>query len=246
LNKFLIALQFLTIFPVKISSQIEEKDFGRSLIYFPVIGALIGIVLASSSFLFGILPNMVAGALILILSVVITGGIHLDGFSDTCDGFYGNHPKEKILGIMRDSRVGTMGVTGVASLLLLKFSLIVSMPRHNLWIALVIMAVFARWSQVMACYMSGYARNEGKAKYFIEYAGRKEIVIGTIVTLGVFLLLMRIEGAVLFFISILPVFLFIEYIKRKIGGMTGDTIGAISEASEVLILFLYLLQHLKV
>ena len=57
---------------------------------------------------------------------------------------------------------------------------------------------------------------------------------------------MRIEGAVLFFISILPVFLFIEYIKRKIGGMTGDTIGAISEASEVLILFLYLLQHLKV
>ena len=98
----------------------------------------------------------------------------------------------------------------------------------------------------MACYMSGYARNEGKAKYFIEYAGRKEIVIGTIVTLGVFLLLMRIEGAVLFFISILPVFLFIEYIKRKIGGMTGDTIGAISEASEVLILFLYLLQHLKV
>lgn len=241
MKRFLIALQFLTIIPVRISSGIEEKDFGKALIYFPVVGALIGVVLAAAAFLFTPLPNLVAGALILILSVVITGGIHLDGFSDTCDGFYGYHSKEKILEIMRDSRIGTMAVIGVVSLLLLKFSIIATLARHNLWKALIMMAVFSRWSQVMACYMSEYVRMEGKAKYFIEHAGYRELLIGALVTLGVFLLLLHIKGAILFFIAIPAVILLINYIKIKIGGMTGDTIGAVSEVSEVLILFLSLL-----
>lgn len=236
--RFLIALQFLTILPIKIKKGIKKEDFGKSLIYFPMVGLLIGILLTITAFVFGFLPPQVTAVIILVISIIITGGIHLDGFADTCDGFYGSKPKEKILEIMHDSQIGVMGVTGIVSLLLLKFTLIVNIPQDILWKSLIMMAVFARWSQVLACYMSKYARKEGKGKYFIKYAGKRELFVGILLTLGLSLLLMQIKGIIIFCISMFPIFLLINYIKRKIGGMTGDTIGAVSEIAEVLILLL--------
>ena len=241
MKQLLIALQFLTILPVKIRSEIKKRDFGRSLLYFPIVGMLIGILLSITAFLFGFLPNLVTGALILVVSIFITGGIHLDGFADTCDGFYGSKPKEKILEIMRDSRTGVMGVIGVVSLLLLKFTLIVSIPKDILWKSLIMMAVLGRWSQVLACYTSNYVRKEGKAKYFIEYAGEREFLAGTLFTIVLFLVLVKLKGAILFTLSLLPIVLFMSYIKRKIDGMTGDTIGAISEVAEVAVLLFALI-----
>ena len=243
MKRFLIALQFLTIFPIKIKSEIKEKDFGASLLYFPLIGLLIGLLLSLSAILLSFLPFLSAllkGALILSISIIITGGIHLDGFADTCDGFYGNRPKEKILEIMRDSHIGSMGAIGVFCLLLLKFSLIVSLPEGFLWKALIMMSVFSRWSQVMACFSACYARQEGKAKYFIEYVGKKELYLGALFTLVSFCLLSGLRGVILFFSSLLPAFLFLQYIKKRIDGMTGDTIGALSEIAEVTVLLLAL------
>ena len=241
MRSFLIALQFLTIFPVKIKSEIKNEEFGLSLLYFPFVGLAIGFGLSSSAILFSFLPILVKGALILIVSVIITGGIHLDGFADTCDGFYGNKPKEKILEIMRDSRIGAMGAMGLILLLLLKFSLIVNLQGIILWKALVEMAVFSRWSQVLACGIAHSARQEGKAEYFIEYSSQKIIIIGGVFTIALFLLMAGLKGVFLFILPFLCVLLFIQYIKRRIGGMTGDTIGAISEIAEVSVLFSNLL-----
>jgi adenosylcobinamide-GDP ribazoletransferase len=237
MKKLLIALQFLTIFPVRVKSEIENKDFGASLLYFPLIGLLIGLLLALSNFLFS-LPQPLKATLILLVSIVITGGIHLDGFADTCDGFYGNKPKEKILEIMRDSHIGVMGVIGITFLLLLKLSLIIALPDAILWKALIAMAVFARWSQALACSTSSYVRQEGKAKHFMEHARRRDVFIGGVFTLAAFLLLIQLKGLILFFLSLLLVSLFLSYMKKKIGGMTGDTIGAVNELSEVAILLL--------
>ncbi len=237
MKRFLVALQFLTILPVKISQSLNKEDFGKSLLYFPVIGLGIGLVLLLTLFLFGFLPNLIISVLVLIISIIITGGIHLDGFADTCDGFYGSKSKEKTLKIMRDSRIGVIGVIGVVSLLLLKFTLIVSIPRDILWKSLIMMAVFARWSQVLACYTSNYARKEGKAKYFIEYVSLNELLIGGFFTIILFLLLMKLNGFILFVLSLLPIFVFINYVKKRIGGMTGDTIGATNEIAEIAILF---------
>ncbi len=237
MKRFLIALQFLTVLPIKIKSEIAKEDFGRSLLYFPVVGMLIGLVLSGTALLSCFWPISVVGMLILIISIVITGGIHLDGFADTCDGFYCPRPKEKILEIMRDSRVGTMGVVGVVCLLLLKFTLIVSIPQNVLWKLLIMMTVFARWSQILACCTSDYAREGGKAKFFVEYAGKTELLVGSIFTMILFLLLMKLEGVILLVLSFLSILLFINYVKKKLGGMTGDTIGAISEIAEVAVLF---------
>lgn len=239
MKQFLIALQFLTILPVRIQV-VEEKDFGKSLIYFPLVGAIIGVLLISALFIFGSFLPLVTAALILATSIIITGGVHLDGFADTCDGFFGFKSKEETLRIMRDSRVGTMGVIGVVCLLLLKFAILTGIPKETLWKSLIMMAVFARWTQGLACLISNYARSEGKAKYFIEYAEPKGIIIGGLFTLALFLMLMKLKGLILFIALLALVFLFISYIKRKIGGMTGDTIGATNEIAEILILLSFL------
>jgi len=241
MRSFLIALQFLTIFPVKIKSEIKNEEFGLSLFYFPLVGLAIGLVLSSSVILFSFLPVLVKGVLILIVSVIITGGIHLDGFADTCDGFYGDKPKEKILEIMRDSRIGAMGAMGLILLLLFKFSLIVNLQGVILWKALIEMAVFSRWSQVLACGITPCARQEGKANYFIEYLSKRILILGGVFTVVLFLLMAGLKGVFLFILPFLCVLLFMQYVKRRIGGMTGDTIGAISEIAEVSVLFSNLL-----
>lgn len=240
MKQLFIALQFLTILPVKIKSEIKERDFGASLIYFPLVGAFIGLLLVSVIIIFGFLPYLVRVALVLITYIIITGAIHLDGFADTCDGFYAGRSKEEVLAIMRDSHIGTMGVIGLVCLLLFKFTLLISIPEETLWKFLVTMVAFGRWSQVFACYASKYARQEGKARYFIEYAGAKEILLATLFTLGLFFMLLEIKGLVSFFIPALTVFLFVNFAKRKAGGMTGDTIGATSELAEVSYVFINL------
>lgn len=241
MRRFLIALQFLTIIPVKIKSEIEGKDFGASLLYFPIVGLIIGLLLSLGTVSLFFLPTLVRAAAILIISIFITGGIHLDGFVDTCDGFYGNKPVEKVLEIMRESRIGAMGAIGIVSLLLLKFSMMASLQEAYLWKTLIVMSVFSRWSQCFACNTARYARQAGKAKYFVEHSRKRDLFIGGIFTLALSLLLMRSKGFILFFLSIIPVYLFIRCIKSKVGGMTGDTIGAVNEIAEVCVLLLGLI-----
>lgn len=251
MKTFLLALQFLTIIPVKISakgefvsgekSEMEGKDFGASLLYFPIVGLIIGLLLSLGALSLFFLPTLVRAAAILIISIFITGGIHLDGFADTCDGFYGNKPVEKVLEIMRESRIGAMGAIGIVSLLLLKFSVMASLQEAYLWKILIVMSVFSRWSQCFACNTARYARQAGKAKYFVEHSRKRDLLIGGIFTLALSLLLMRSKGFILFFLSIIPVSLFIRRIKSKIAGMTGDTIGAVNEIAEVCVLLLGLI-----
>ncbi len=241
MKRFLAALQFLTVIPIKIKSELRPEDFGKALIFFPLTGLLIGAVLALISVRLAFLPAPVNAAVIIIISILLTGGIHLDGFADACDAFYGSNPKEKILEIMRDSRIGTMGAAGIVSILLLKFSLITTMPPDTLWKVLMLSGVFSRWIQSAACFSSPYARQDGKGRHFIDYASGKEIIPGLIFTMGLFLLLLNTRGPVLFFASIIPAFFLFIYIKKRIGGMTGDTIGALSEISEVSVLLFALM-----
>jgi adenosylcobinamide-GDP ribazoletransferase len=235
-KRFLLALQFLTILPVKIKSVIEEKDFGASLASFPVVGLLIGLLLTFAAASITFLPALVKSAMILALYIFITGAIHLDGFADTCDGLYGNRSIEKMLEIMRDSRIGAMGVIGIVLLLLLQFSAMASFPAEALWKILIVMCVFSRWSQVIACRSARYVRKEGKAKSFVEYSRSRDLVVGGIFTMAISVLLMSWKGAAICLISLVPVSGVIYYIKTKIGGMTGDTIGAVNEVAEVCVL----------
>ena len=241
MRSFLIALQFLTIFPVKIKGEIKEKEFGKSLIFFPLIGTIIGIILFLTLFLVDFLPDLVRSTFILGVSILITGGIHLDGFADTFDGFYGFKTKEERLNILRDSKIGVIGAISLFFLLLFKFVMIVSIKKAVLWKTLIIMPTYGRWNLVLACYFSQYPREQGKAKYFIENSKLSYVISGKIFTLFLFLFLFQLNGIILFVLPLPFLFLFIYWSKKKIGGMTGDTLGAMNEISECLILLFSLL-----
>ncbi len=240
MKRLLIAFQFLTVFPFNTPKGVEAQDYGRSLVCFPVVGLVIGSMLSALTLFRGFLPAPVLAATVLIASALITGALHLDGFADTCDGFYGMRPKEEILRIMRDSRAGAVGIIGVALLLLLKFSLISSMPKNILWRALIMMCCLSRWLQAGVCLLP-YARNEGKAELFIKYACKKDIIIGGVFTIIASCVLFGLKGVTIFFSSLIPALLFIRCAKNKIGGMTGDTIGAVNEITEVSALFFILI-----
>jgi len=234
---FLIALQFLTILPVKIKTKVTERDLGRSLGYFPIVGGIIGLFLALVSLIFGLLSREISIVMVLIASAVLTGALHLDGFGDVCDGFFGGKSKEKVLSIMSDSWMGAFGVIGLVSFFLLKFVLLINVPQKILPGALIVMVIFARWVQVLACYKFDYVRDQGKAKGFMSPADKKGLVTATCFLLIAGLGLIGAKIIVLLVFSSVPVIFFMYYVKKRIGGMTGDTIGAASEIAEVMFLF---------
>ncbi len=237
MKKFFLAWQFLTIFPVKIKD-IKEPELGQSLTYFPLVGAIIGLISVFSLFVFSaVFPHQVANVLVLIVLICITGGIHLDGFVDTCDGFCaGTNDQEKILEIMRDSHLGAMGAMGLIGILLLKFTLLEGFPLPTLWKYLLAMCILGRWAQVLACFVSNYARETGKAESVIKYAGKRELFISSLLSLTLLIFLVGFQAIILFSILVPTLLYLIKYFRKRIGGMTGDTIGAINEVTEIAVL----------
>lgn len=235
MKQFLIALQFLTILPVKVK-QIEDKDYGKALFYFPFVGIIIGVLLSLFLLFSNALPKALISSFILLSSIILTGAIHLDGLADTLDGFYGGRTKEDILNIMRDKRIGAIGAIGLFSVLIFKYSLIVSIPYNLLWRFLIISLVFSRWMQSIACSFFNYAREEGKAKNFITFSNKKDCYLSGVFVLLIFVLLVKFKGILIFLLSLFLSLIFMYYINKKINGMSGDTIGAINEIAEISVL----------
>lgn len=214
---------------------------GHSTIWFPVVGLIIGTILALLNWVFSLfLPATVTSGLTIVLLVVITGAMHLDGFADTCDGLAGNKPAEERWKVMHDSRTGAFGVTGLILLLLIKFLLINSIPQANITPVLVVMPVISRWAMVYAIAMYPYARNEGLGKAFKDGVTRMRLIIATIITLGLAVFLAWWADLDYYYITAIGIIAVIwilivavsEYFRRKFAGLTGDTYGAINELAE--------------
>lgn len=237
MKRFLVALQFLTIIPVKINSIVDEEDFGKSLKYFPIIGIFIGIAEVFIMLSLSSLPAHITAVLMVIITCVMTGALHIDGLADTFDALYVSQDKEKALEVMREPHTGAIGAASIILDLLLKFALMLTVINFGMWQAPILMASFGRWSQVLTCFSQKYARDEGVAKYFIERADKKEILLASIFTLFIFTVLSGLSGIIAFFIVSMPLYCWIIWIRNKFEGITGDIIGATSEIAEILIFF---------
>ena len=237
MKSFLLAVQFLTVIPLKIRN-VNERKLVNSLIYFPVTGLLIGLVLAGlSSVLFALHFYELTVAIVLVVALAaITGGIHLDGLSDTFDALASGKDKEKCLEIMRDSHSGAMGVISIVCALLLKAGFIFSLGLHDYLPALILICVLSRWSMVSAIFLFPYARSEGKAGVFMNNINLRIFLLATGIALVLTLLVWQIKGLLLFIIAGFVAWLFSKLITRKIGGITGDTLGAVNELVEILVL----------
>lgn len=237
-----LAVSFLTRFPAGAMPEGAMALLGRSMAFFPLVGLLLGCLLVGSDLLLmKLLPRTVVDALLLALLVVVTGALHLDGFADLCDGLGGGHDRETALRIMKDSCVGAFAAIGLVLLLLLKYLALVSLPAAVKPAALLLMPVAGRWAPVLLTVTIPYLRGpEGTAATFAAHAGWRELLAASLILLAAAIGLFRLEGVVLVAGMVLAVSVFGLWIKRRLGGVTGDVLGASVELLELLILLMVL------
>jgi adenosylcobinamide-GDP ribazoletransferase len=235
--KYLIAaIQFLTVFPVPASFNCSEQTLRRSVIFYPMVGLLIGGVLALlDSGLLRIFPPLPAAVIIVILMLAASGCLHMDGLADTADGFLSARPKERILEIMRDSRVGSMGVIAVSGVIVLKAASLASLSGRHHWMIVLLMPVAGRCALVLSMSIAPYARAQGG---LASVFGRPEwpVPAGSLLFLALLAsALLGVQGLIAASASVFSTLLVSFWSKRKIGGFTGDTLGAACEIAELVI-----------
>ena len=242
MKSFVFALQHLSRLHV-CSPAFDERSLGRSGMFFPLVGLILGALLAGADLLAGmIFPPLAASAAVLVAMVIITGGMHLDGFMDTVDGVFSGRPREKKLEIMRDSRVGAFGALGLFCLLLFKFGLVAGLAGGRPG-AFIIMAVTGRWAMTYAIARFPYVRKEGLGKLYSQYTGNFELAVATLTALVVTAAAGGAGGIIIFFTVLAVTHMLCCYLHRVLGGLTGDTYGFLNELLEVFVLALYLPLH---
>jgi len=240
MRDFLRALSFLTILPVSQVPYSEGKDLARSMAFFPMVGLLIGLLLSLGHYFLSFLfPKSLVIWFTIGLLAFITRGLHLDGFADTIDGLASGGKKEKILEVMRDSRIGAFGVLSLIFLIGAKYFALDQISNSLIPQSLILMAVMGRNSVVLTCYRSPYARSEeGLAKPFTENLRVREMVISLTSAIGIAFLLMGVKGILV----VIGIGLFSlgyrSFFIKRLGGVTGDVLGAANELAELLCLIL--------
>lgn len=235
--EFLLALQFLTKIPVTVRGGVDERKLARSMAFFSLVGLLLGSCAAALHLLTSLVFAPPVGSLVaLAFLVIITGNLHGDGLMDTADGLFSGKPRERMLEIMRDSRVGSHGVMAGVLVVLAKFVLLGQIPQAMQGVALILATALGRWSQVYGAAFYSYARPAGGTGGFTVHVGIREMFFNSLTVLILTVSLLRLPGFILLAAVTAGTALLEWYIARRIGGITGDTLGATSECVEVLTL----------
>lgn len=242
MKRFILILQFLTRIPVNLSIDVKEGDFGKGIVYFPIVGFIIGLLnLLVYLFISYFLREDIAKAFVVLFNVLVTGGLHLDGLADTCDGIFSARSKERMLEIMRDSRIGTNGSIAIFFDLFLRWILLNNLNSYQSMKVIVIAPIISRALMSLVIYKAPYARpGEGLGKLFIGHLNLSRTLITLIIGCGLSFAILKISAVIIIFFNIILVYLYRKYITKKIGGMTGDTLGAWNELSEIVVLMIFI------
>ena len=235
---FLAALGFLTSIPVG-KRAMEGKSLAGSAVYFPLVGLVLGFILAGVDYGLGrVLPNPLTSAITVTVLVLLTGALHFEGFIDSCDGLFGGHTRERRLEIMRTKNVGAYAVAGGALLLIIKFAAISSLSHEStrFWV-IVIFPMLSRWGMMLALSVFPYAREQGLGTAF-RGVGFALVIIAAAVTLILAGVFAGLAGALLFALATIVAMLISLWVTKLLGGLTGDTYGAINEVTEVFVLII--------
>lgn len=234
---FFLALQFLTRFPVSAMAAVDDRDLGRSLLYYPLVGLLIGLLLAATAWALADAPALLRAALVLTVWVAITGALHLDGLADSADAWVGGHgDRAKTLRIMKDPNCGPMGVVALVMVLLVKFAALHALTTASDWMALVLAPLLARTSTPLLFLTTPYVRPNGLGAVLAEHLPRRA---ATIVVTLTFVVVPLAAGSHEFWLLAAAgmVFLLLRALMlRRIHGTTGDTAGAMVELIETTVL----------
>lgn len=237
MKRFILAFQFLTVFPIRTSVEVEPSALSGSMAYYPVVGAVQGALLAGvCAGLSVFFPDSITSAIVITVLALTNGGLHLDGFADTVDGLAGGGNPEERLRIMRDSATGAVGVVFVVLLLLLKYLAVRELPVDARLQAIFLFPVVGRWAMVpMACW-APYARKEGGLGKAFAANSYSTLIAATLVTAALSIAFLGLLSLVILASVGTLVFLCTVFFKSKIGGVTGDVFGFQSEVAELFFL----------
>jgi adenosylcobinamide-GDP ribazoletransferase len=242
MNDFLRAFSLLTVVPVRPRWD-NDAPLGRAMAFYPLVGLIMGGLLAGVAALLIWLTRgaesaaLLRSALLLIVWTLLSGGLHLDGWGDACDGLLPTVERARRLEILRDPRMGSFGVIGIALILLLKLAALHGLPGNA---ALILAPTLGRWGVVLAAYGWPSARPGGMGDRFRQGLGRAQIALATMTALAATALVTWIGAGWAPLIALAVAFLVALAIARfaagRLGGLTGDIYGAIVEGVEVMVL----------
>ena len=237
MTPFWIALQFLTTFPVRLSTMPTPQQNAQALLFYPVVGLLIGAILYGITMLLYALPLVLLSSVILVLWIWLTGGLHLDGLADTADAWVGGFgDKARTLEIMKDPSCGPIGVLSLVIVCILKWSALYVLLQKQLYIALILFPMLGRLVPLFFFLSTDYVRAKGLGSQLGQYLPRP-------IAMALLLLipLVALYWAWISVVVIATFYLVLWYLRyrfiQRIGGVTGDTIGASIEIIELATLF---------
>lgn len=234
-RRFFAAVTFLTIIPVPGYSPTED-EIAHTKPYFPLIGLLVGVVVyGMMQTLIEFMPPAVVAVLVVILLGAASKGLHLDGLADTADGFLSSRPRERILEIMHDSRIGSMGVLALMAVLGLKTAGFFSIAAAEIPRIALLTAIVGRCGLTLYIFTSNYAREKGLGEIVFRYKSPFCFIWTLLFMFGSGYWLLAIQGLAIATAAVIFVILWTFYTCKKINGATGDTLGACEEICEMLV-----------
>ncbi|NKB82496.1 MAG: adenosylcobinamide-GDP ribazoletransferase [Nitrospirales bacterium] len=239
--RFSLAWNFLTIIPLpwSIHTHLPPERLAASLGWYPFVGFVLGMMLVlSDRLLSAVLAQPLVNMLLVVLLVVITGGLHQDGLADTIDGLAGGKNPAHRLTILRDSRIGAIGATGLILALGLRYAGFVSLPPGGRESLLFCMPALGRWSMVIGSWKVAYPRLEGGvAAPFLQHISFRDLCLATmIIGIGLIGAINPLKAIVILLIVAVGIRLMVWGASSLFGGITGDILGAMNEVTELMFL----------
>ncbi|RDS85253.1 adenosylcobinamide-GDP ribazoletransferase [Dyella psychrodurans] len=234
MRSLLVAIGFLTRLPVPAGVFDDERAQANSLAWYPLVGLLLGMLLAVLGWLLRDSPSLLSSVLVVLAWVVLTGALHLDGLADSADAWVGGlGDREKTLAIMKDPRSGPAGVVALVLVVLLKVTAITSLGTFQ-WLALLLAPLLARASLIALFLTTPYVRSRGLGAALTNASGRA-CAVSLAITAGL-CALAKWRGALALLVAVLVFGLWRHACQRRLGGFTGDTAGALAEMVETAVL----------
>lgn len=236
-QSLLLMFQFMTRIPIKINLPCQKEDFKRGTMFLPITGFIIGLIqwvifiIAEK-----VLPINITAVLVVLAGIIVTGALHMDGLGDTCDGFFALKGKEKIIDIMKDSRIGTYACLAVICDILLKASAISDLTSIKGSFVIIAAPMIGRLALVILFYFGKTAKANGTGNLFIGNTGKLQLFIAITFTLITSILLMGLlECIVIIGSTVILILFFNAYCNKKLGGLSGDILGAGNEIAEIVV-----------
>ncbi|USA45004.1 adenosylcobinamide-GDP ribazoletransferase [Acinetobacter sp. C26M] len=236
MTPFWIALQFLTVLPIELKTMPSAKQNGQAMLFYPLVGLLLGLILFTSAMLLAKLPIILSSALILVLWIWLTGGLHLDGLADTADAWVGGFgDPERTLKIMKDPACGPIGVLSLVVVCLLKFVALYVLLEQQMAVFLIVLPMLGRSVPLFLFPTTPYVRAQGLGCSMTDFMPKKQFWTVFVITMAL-LCMFKWLGLIALLVFLVMLFYLRSVFIKRIGGITGDTVGAAIELAETSVL----------